>query len=963
MAALYTAPGYAKFEAFCAECGTIGDETKPITGYDATNWISDDDEDPEANRELRFITKKEREKEESADLSYIRELWGQGTTPATFDLDARGTMEAPTMVEDEDEMLTKITASAELLKVHHALGHLPMKKLQAMAGKGILPKRFAKCAVPLCGSCLYGKAMRRPWRTKPRKGETPSKLRTATTPGQCVSVDQLESPAPGLIAQMKGWLTKKRYRVATVFVDNFSGLSYVHLQKTTNAEETLLAKKAFERYASKFGVQVSEYQADNGRFAETDFVNHAHEMGQTLKYCGVNAHFQNSVAERRIRLLQDQARTMLLHAKHRWSDAIETALWPYAIRMANEIHNLTPDLTRPDSRSPTELFASSEVKPNLDHFKPFGCPVYVLDNAMQAGKKISKWEIRSRLGLYLGMSTQHARSVALVLNIETGHVSPQFHIKFDSKFETVKAGVGVPKSKWQSQCYFDSDAKRSQEKESATKADAMVEGGADDSAIEHVPEGEEELGVSERSNEPIQEPDESETRGRNAGSERGSRTPRLLPREQPTDAFEEDGRRRSTRSTKAISRFDREGIWVSMEAKLEEEFPYHVAFEACVDLEGELNEEHPMQAYAATADPDTMYFHEAMKEPDKEEFIKAMRKEVESHTDNEVWELVPASNVPKGMKPLPAVWAMKRKRRIATREVYKWKARLNIDGSKQEKGVNYWETFSPVASWAAIRLVLINSILQGWETRQVDFVLAYTQADVECELYMKLPKGFELDTPGDYVLKLKKNLFGQKQAGRVWNQHLVDKLQSIGFRSSDIDECLFYRGNSVFVLYTDDSILAGPDSNELDEILADMTNVGLKLTVEGDISDFLGVQQIDRNDDGGFHLSQPHLIEDILKELRLDGKKTTTKNTPGSSSKPLLRYPTSTDFDNHFDYRRVIGKLNYLEKCTRPDISCAVHQGARFVASPKVEHGAAMKWLGRYLAGTKDNPRHFCPIG
>ena len=190
---------------------------------------------------------------------------------------------------------------------------------------------------------------------------------------------------------MKGWLTKKRYRFATVFVENFSGMSYVHLQKTTNAEETLLAKKSFERYASKVGVTVKEYQADNGRFAEADFVADAHEIGQTLRYCGVNAHFQNAVAERRIfRLLQDQARTMLLHAKHRWPDAIETALWPYAIRAANKIHNSTPDLNREDAKSPSELFTKSGVAPNLDHFKPFGCPVYVLDNAMQAGKKISK---------------------------------------------------------------------------------------------------------------------------------------------------------------------------------------------------------------------------------------------------------------------------------------------------------------------------------------------------------------------------------------------------------------------------------------------------------------------------------------------------------------------------------------------------------------------------------------------
>ena len=303
---------------------------------------------------------------------------------------------------------------------------------------------------------------------------------------------------------------------------------------------------------------------------------------------------------------------------------------------------------------------------------------------------------------------------------------------------------------------------------------------------------------------------------------------------------------------------------------------------------------------------------------------------------------------------------MKRKRKIATREVYKWKARLNVDGSKQEQGVNFWDTFSPVASWAAIRLVLMVSLLNGWQTRQVDFVLAYTQADVECELYMKMPKGFEMHNGGEFVLKLKKNLFGQKQAGRVWNHHLVSKLHSIGFQSSAIDECVFYKGKSVFVLYTDDSILAGPDPAELDKILKQMTESGLKLTVDGDITDFLGVQ-IDRIKGGKFRLSQPQLIDDILKELRLDDAKVTTKSTPGASSQSLLRHPTSVPFDGHFDYRRVVGKMNYLEKCSRPDISSAVHQCARFVADPKVEHGKALKWIGRYLAASKDKGIIYSP--
>jgi hypothetical protein len=204
-----------------------------------------------------------------------------------------------------------------------------------------------------------------------------------------------------------------------------------------------------------------------------------------------------------------------------------------------------------------------------------------------------------------------------------------------------------------------------------------------------------------------------------------------------------------------------------------------------------------------------------------------MQQEVESHCQNDVWEVVHRKEVPEGIKVLPSVWAMKRKRRIATREVYKWKARLNIDGSKQQYGLNYWETYSPVASWTTIRLLLVFTLIYGWKTKQIDFVLAYTQADVECDLYMEIPKGFEVvGEPSDYVLKLKKNLFGQKQAGRVWNKHLVNKLESVGFKQSVIDECLFYKGSSMFILYTDDSILVGPNNNELEIIIRDMQKAG-----------------------------------------------------------------------------------------------------------------------------------------
>ncbi len=186
-------------------------------------------------------------------------------------------------------------------------------------------------------------------------------------------------------------------------------------------------------------------------------------------------------------------------------------------------------------------------------------------------------------------------------------------------------------------------------------------------------------------------------------------------------------------------------------------------------------------AYSASKDPDTMYMHQAMEVPDKDKFIAAMVEEMDAQLKGFNFSLILRSKVPKGATILLAVWQMKRKRRIQTWEVYKWKACLNIDSSRQVKGRDYWDTYAPVATWGSIWLVLAKAIIQGWHSKQIDFVMAYTQASVERDMYMEIPKGFEVEGDGDYVLQIHKNIYGQKQAGCVSNKHLVSRLKSIKF--------------------------------------------------------------------------------------------------------------------------------------------------------------------------------------
>ena len=179
---------------------------------------------------------------------------------------------------------------------------------------------------------------------------------------------------------------------------------------------------------------------------------------------------------------------------------------------------------------------------------------------------------------------------------------------------------------------------------------------------------------------------------------------------------------------------------------------------------------HPI-AYLATNNAATMYFEQAMNQPDASDFVDAVVKEINDHTSHKHWRLIPRWMVSKGTKIIPSVWSLKRKRDILTQLVYKWKACLNIHGGKQELGVNSWETFSPVVMWHSIRLTLVLVIINNWFSRQVDFVLAFPQANIECDIYMELPikewkwhMGRETHTCYNYsktsMVKNKQGVFG-----------------------------------------------------------------------------------------------------------------------------------------------------------------------------------------------------------
>lgn len=253
--------------------------------------------------------------------------------------------------------------------------------------------------------------------------------------------------------------------------------------------------------------------------------------------------------------------------------------------------------------------------------------------------------------------------------------------------------------------------------------------------------------------------------------------------------------------------------------------------------------------------------------------------------------------------------------------------------------------------------------MAGLFLRQIDFIQAYPQAPIETDMYMELPLGIETchGNSKDHVLKLLANLYGQKQAGRVWNGYMVEKLQSIGFEPSLIDECVFYRDDVIFIVYVDDGIFISGDDNSITKAIHDISESGLGIEDQGHPADYIGVA-IKKHPNGHYEFNQRALIDSIIDDVNIGDAY--TKPVPAKSSAILHHHKDSPPFsecDFNFNYRSVTGKVNYLAQTTRPDIMFAVHQIAKFSSDPRKEHGEAIIYLVRYLKKTRDLGLRFKP--
>jgi hypothetical protein len=299
---------------------------------------------------------------------------------------------------------------------------------------------------------------------------------------------------------------------------------------------------------------------------------------------------------------------------------------------------------------------------------------------------------------------------------------------------------------------------------------------------------------------------------------------------------------------------------------------------------------------------------------------------------------------------IPSTWVFRRKFK-PDGSFSKLKARFCVRGDLQKDVEG--ETFAPVVDWGTLRLVFSLAIAHNLHTTQIDFKNAFVQAPLSDPIYLELPPGKWRTDPtyAGKVLRVKKSLYGDRRAPNLWYMHLRRILEKEGFFVSSTDPCLFLRDDCLVVVYVDDCIITTKDvsvANRLLERFKDVHN--LDFTREGDLAAYLGVS-IAHNNDGTLTLTQPALTRRIVEALGLRD----SRPVPTPVVEPLGRCLDQPEPTNEFNYRSVVGMLNYLANSTRLDISFAVHQCARFSSNPRLPHEIALKRIGRYLAGTLDN--------
>ncbi|CAJ2673559.1 unnamed protein product [Trifolium pratense] len=313
---------------------------------------------------------------------------------------------------------------------------------------------------------------------------------------------------------------------------------------------------------------------------------------------------------------------------------------------------------------------------------------------------------------------------------------------------------------------------------------------------------------------------------------------------------------------------------------------------------------------------DPINFSQAMRSSNSLKWIDAMKDEMKSMTDNDVWDLV---KLPEGKKPIGCKWIFKTKR-DSKGNIERYKARLVAKGFTQKEGIDYKETFSPVSSKDSLRIIMALVAHFDLELHQMDVKTAFLNGNIEETIYMVQPENFVSGDPKSVVCKLKKSIYGLKQASRQWYYKFHQVISSFGFEANPVDDCIYQKfSGSKFVflvLYVDDILLASNNIHLLHETKRFLTK-NFEMKDLGDASFVLGIRILRDRSRGILGLSQRSYIDTVLDRFSMKDSKPGDTPVARGDKFSLNQCPT-TDLEkkemHKVPYASAVGSLMYAQR-------------------------------------------------
>ncbi|PLW26977.1 hypothetical protein PCASD_23030 [Puccinia coronata f. sp. avenae] len=343
---------------------------------------------------------------------------------------------------------------------------------------------------------------------------------------------------------------------------------------------------------------------------------------------------------------------------------------------------------------------------------------------------------------------------------------------------------------------------------------------------------------------------------------------------------------------------------------------------------------------------DPKSYHQAVTSVNSENWEGAISNELGNMNRLKVWSVADISG--KGIRPLTTTWVFKKKT-DQDGNLTKYKARLCVRGFNQREGIDYQDVFSPTGRLTSLRIMLTICALNQFEVHQMDVRCAFLNGTPEEDLYIHAPLG--LNAPPKTVLKLHKALYGLKQSPRCWQKALTAALKSIGLIPTYSNPCLYVSADEskpFFLFVHVDDLLFGGSWPELfkQKICAifAMEDLGVAKYALG-----IRINQLR----GSVALVQDKYIKNMLEEFNVSNDQSTMIPLP-SNWKQLKTVPSEKPCVPPFNYRRVVGLIQWLVQCTRPDLAFALSFLSQFLEDPWEAHYKAACHTLQYISATKD---------